>query len=136
MNCHNCNNEQHTIQTVKLKTKIGAHVIVDHSVQLPVCDECGDYVIPANVLEAVELRAALIALKELPVNGPVLRFTRKALGLTQKQLAETLGAAPESISRWERGEREMEKWVHNAMLGLVHERLDPPPKGIELREAC
>lgn len=38
------------------------------------------------------------------MTGAQLRKYRKALGYTQKQLAEALGVAPNSVARWERGE--------------------------------
>ncbi len=36
--------------------------------------------------------------------GERIKTTRTALGLTQEALAETLGLAPQTISKWERGE--------------------------------
>ena len=35
--------------------------------------------------------------------GETIRNARKALGLTQRQLAETLGVANTSVSNWEKG---------------------------------
>lgn len=37
-----------------------------------------------------------------------LKARRETLGLTQAQLADHLGIAPNTIARWERGEREPE----------------------------
>ena len=42
-----------------------------------------------------------------PINGDTLRAFRTGRGLTQAQLAEKLDVAPESISEWERGRREL-----------------------------
>jgi DNA-binding transcriptional regulator YiaG len=38
------------------------------------------------------------------MTGAEVRRIRKALGLTQAQLAEQLGVAENSVARWERGE--------------------------------
>jgi transcriptional regulator with XRE-family HTH domain len=40
---------------------------------------------------------------------------RKTLGLTQQQLAETLGVEPNTVARWERGERPILKTTEFAM---------------------
>jgi DNA-binding transcriptional regulator YiaG len=100
----------------------------------PVCVNCGAFTVPASVLEKVELQAAVVAFADaLRVTGGMLRFARKALGLTQTELAARLSVSMESVSRWEREERPMEPWVPLAVLGLVRERLVPCPEGVELR---
>ena len=87
-------------------------------------------------LEKAELRAVVGAFHDAPtVTGAMLRFARKALGMTQVALAERVGASPESLSRWEREERPMEPWVALAVLGLAHEKLNPPPKDVEFQRA-
>src|SRR5690606_34757226 len=108
-------------------THVGEHVIVDRSVARPVCTACGEFTIPSETLAKVELRAAVVAFTEAPrVTGPMLRFARKALGLTQAELGARIGATLESVSRWEREERPMEPWVPLAVLGLVRAELMPP----------
>jgi transcriptional regulator with XRE-family HTH domain len=39
------------------------------------------------------------------VDGSELQRLRKSAGLTQAELAATLGVAPNSVARWERNER-------------------------------
>ena len=136
MKCHACNQETFERRAVELQTRVGDHLVVDHSIRRPVCTHCGEFTIPATTLETVELRAALVAFTEAPrVTGAMLRFARKALGLTQSELAERLGSSLESVSRWEREERPMELWVPLAVLGLVRARLMPAPDDVELRKA-
>jgi transcriptional regulator with XRE-family HTH domain len=38
------------------------------------------------------------------VTGSQLRAIRQELGLTQAELAETIGVRPNTVARWERGE--------------------------------
>jgi DNA-binding transcriptional regulator YiaG len=136
MKCHECNADRLERRNVELRTRVGDYVIVDRSVRRPVCAACGTFTIPAATLENVELRAALVAFTEAPrVTGSMIRFARKALGMKQGDLAQRIGTTVESVSRWEREERPMETWVPLAVLGLVREKLMPPPSGVELQRA-
>ena len=137
MKCHECNGEAFDRRVVELKTRVGEHTVINRTVRRPVCVQCGAFTIPASVLETVEQRAAIIAFTDAPrVTGAMLRFARKALDLTQAELAARLGTAFESVSRWEREERPTEPWVPVAVLGLVREKLMPLPQGIELRQSA
>jgi YgiT-type zinc finger domain-containing protein len=136
MTCFACKSKNIQRQTVELVTRVGAYSVTDRTVTVPVCQACGEYVIPGPTHELVELRAALVALADAPaVSGDMLRFARKALGLTQAELAERIGSTFESVSRWEREERPMEPWVPLTMLALLRERLMPAPSGVKLRRA-
>jgi repressor LexA len=39
------------------------------------------------------------------MSGDELKRRREQLGMTQEQLAQALGVAPNTVARWERGER-------------------------------
>src|SRR5262245_17315871 len=52
-----------------------------------------------------------------------LRSRRRALGLTQAALARTLGVAPNTLARWERGELSVGNPV---LIGIALERLERP----------
>jgi len=55
-----------------------------------------------------------------------LKQWRKRNGYTQSQLAEVLGVIPISVSRWERGERQIPPFLHLALKYLEE-------KGDEIR---
>jgi uncharacterized protein with PIN domain len=57
MKCHECGGDVFELRTVEIPVQVGPHRVVDKSVRLPVCKECGDAVILAEVHEQVELRA-------------------------------------------------------------------------------
>lgn len=136
MRCHECNSENVDREIVELTTRVGEHTVVDRSVRRPVCKQCRSYTVPSDLLQSVELRAAVVAFSDAPrVTGAMLRFARKALDMTQAQLAERIGTTLESVSRWEREERPMEPWVPLAVLGLVREKIMPAPADVELRLA-
>lgn len=136
MRCHNCGSESFERKTVDIMTRVGIHGVLDRSVRRPVCTNCGEYTIPAETLEILELRAALCAFTEADsITGDMLRFARKALDLTQDELATRIGSTAESVSRWEREERPMERWVPLVVVGLVREKLMPPPADVQLKRA-
>lgn len=136
MKCHSCGGKNLEGQAIKVPVKVGEHTVLDGSMMRPVCMECGEYRLPASMLEKAELRAVVIAFAEVPeISGGMLRSARKALGMTQAVMAEAIGTTPESVSRWERGERDMERWVGLAVVGLVQKQLHPPPADVTLKRA-
>lgn len=136
MKCYACNGEKFESRQVELITEIGPHRVLNRTQRHPVCVNCGEFTLSSKNLERVELQAALVAFTEAPtVTGEMIRFARKALGLTQTELATRIGTTKESISRWEREERPMEPWVPLTVLALVRERLMPPPTDIEFKRA-
>lgn len=136
MKCHNCNGTEFEQRTVDLATRVGEYTVLDGSMTRPVCANCGEFTLSASALEKVELRAAVVAFTDAPrVTGSMVRFARKALGMTQSELAQRIGTSPESVSRWEREERPMEVWVPIAVIGLVRERIMPTLPNVHLQKA-
>ncbi|MGE0329015.1 MAG: helix-turn-helix transcriptional regulator, partial [Polyangiaceae bacterium] len=63
---------------------------------------CGEYLLTTQALDGYAKRAARTVLVDVPrVDGSVLKFARKALRLTQVELASLLDVASETVSRWE-----------------------------------
>lgn len=125
MRCYNCGAKgTFELSSEPLITRIGDVEIQDRSIPLKTCPECGEWVLRGDVLERAELRAALVALTDLPqMTGERLRAVRKVLGLTQRKLGEKLGMAHETLSRLENAEEPAPDWLRAAMLGLVSEQL-------------
>jgi putative zinc finger/helix-turn-helix YgiT family protein len=76
-----------------------------HDVEVPAlrctrCESCGELVLGADSDEQI-IRALRDKLRLLQPDE--IRSQRESLGLTQTKLAERLGVAQETISRWESG---------------------------------
>jgi DNA-binding transcriptional regulator YiaG len=61
----------------------------------------GTEVLSSDQLRKLEHRAVITVLESVEIDGPELRFARKALDLSQGELAERLGVTAETVSRWE-----------------------------------
>jgi DNA-binding transcriptional regulator YiaG len=94
--------------------------------QVPVlrCEKCGETYFQGNDLLEVEIEAAGVIAREGPSNGETFRFMRKALGLRAVDLAELLGVAPETLSRWENGQRPVDRAAWVALGAMAQERLE------------
>jgi putative zinc finger/helix-turn-helix YgiT family protein len=96
------------------------------SVETPVleCPKCGEVVLDLDDVGRAELAVAQSLATEGPVDGETFRFMRKVLGLKAVDVASLFGVAPETVSRWETGARDVDKgsW---ALLGtMVVERIN------------
>ncbi len=105
-------------------TKVGRWTVKDGGIVPARRLKSGAAVLSAEQLTELELRAADTVLRKSElITGPELRFVRKALGLRQTELAEHLGVAAETVSRWETGADPFKRPIHLAVLALVEQRL-------------
>src|SRR5690349_4794833 len=97
--CSECRKGEYRPAMIPDSIEVSGHVF---RAELPGvrCDECGEVAIDGPSIERFELMAAAHLARSGQVNGPILRFQRKAIGLGAKDLAELLGVAPETVSRW------------------------------------
>ena len=88
------------------ETQVGRFTVHDGGIVPTHTTRDGTPALTADEWSMLERRAARTVLLEVEkVNGVELRFCRKALGLRQVDLAEHLGVASETVSRWETGAR-------------------------------
>jgi len=104
--CGNCGRETRTqpISRYQVKKELvgGMHVEVFDAVQELVCDKCG--VLRTDVPNLPGLMAAVAVMRsnsERKLCGQEIRFLRKAMDNTAKELAAHLDTTEETISRWE-----------------------------------
>ncbi|HEY3237579.1 MAG TPA: helix-turn-helix domain-containing protein [Polyangiaceae bacterium] len=108
----------------KLRIRVGNRLVDSRSIMFPKCDSCGYYELSAEHLRQSERRAALTVLRDAEtVSGAVLRFSRKALGLKQDELAELLSYTAETISRFETDARDAPQVYRLALAELLAREL-------------
>ena len=61
--------------------------------------------------------------------GRELRRLRKAAGLTQADVAKLVGRHPNTVARWERGERTPEPLVQEAVLARLRQQQKDGQRG-------
>lgn len=136
MKCLNCGGTEFAPFTEGLKTRVGDVTVIDRSLAMGACAKCGEWEIPADVLEKAELRAALIALSDRkPMTGAVLRGARRILGMTQRELGPALNMRHETLCRHEKEAEPIADVYRVAMIGLIAERLQVlEMMGFDVRE--
>lgn len=88
-----------------------------------VCQDCGVAVLEDETVEVFE-KAWMRAISRGPAAGDALRTMRKWLALKATELAELLGTAPETISRWENGHSPVDPNSFALVGQLVREELE------------
>ncbi len=68
-----------------------------------VCDSCEENLTSLEELRSFELQAAWWLARHGVKTPDAFKFMRKAAGYKAKDLAQLLGVAPETVSRWENG---------------------------------
>ena len=99
------------------------------------CDACGEVYIDAEVGMRFDLRVARELGSRGAATGEAFKFMRKALGMRATDLAELLGVAAETISRWERGERPVDRAALTVVGAIVADRLDGRATTMKLLKA-
>lgn|SRR5690606_24919247 len=102
-------------------TRVGRFTVVDTATASETLSD-GSPGITGDELSRLERHAALTVLSELDtIEGSELKFARKALGLTQAELALHLGVTPETVCRWETGKEDFKRQTQLAVLRLLDE---------------
>jgi DNA-binding transcriptional regulator YiaG len=99
------------------------------------CPKCQETYIDGPALERFDLLVAARLLEAGRHEAEVFRFARRALGLRAAELAKLLDVAPETISRWETGERPAGGPLFALLGALVAERLDGGHRTLDMLRA-
>jgi DNA-binding transcriptional regulator YiaG len=103
-----------------IEVQVGQHVAESRSIIHERCPSCGYYELDAQVNCLLELDSIQVVLHDIKDLDPrALKFARKALGLTQKDLARVLDSSQETVSRYETGALMAPTEYRYALLGLV-----------------
>lgn len=121
MKCTNCGGSKFRSGATEETFKIGDGR--QFVVRLPasLCTACGDAYVDGPVLGDAEREIARRLAESGEPSGASFRFMRKALGLSAKALAADLGLAPETISRWENGDRAVDAPTWLLLAGMARE---------------
>ncbi|MDX2054058.1 MAG: helix-turn-helix domain-containing protein [Polyangiaceae bacterium] len=123
-------------RSLKQTIMVGASKVNDNGrLRVPTCAACGYYELTQKQLSESELGAALVVFCDAQnIDGGALKYARKALRLTQADLARELGVEPETVSRWETGKMPVTRMAQVAIAGLLKgdkpntvETLEPAP---------
>lgn len=98
MKCQECNTEL-VSGTHSVVTKVGSFD-VECNATYDLCS-CGYSEIDTINAELLELRAVQIVLQEAKIDGAILKFARKAIGLTKEALAEKFELSESTIDQFE-----------------------------------
>ena len=102
-------------------TRVGRFTVIDTGNSTETLFD-GSPGITSEELSRLERRAAITVLSEIDeLDGSELRFARKALGLTQAEIARQLGVAMETVCRWETGKEEFKRQTQLAVLRLLEQ---------------
>jgi putative zinc finger/helix-turn-helix YgiT family protein len=111
---------------------VGGVKVNDETAIRPYCTHCGNVDLTLSELAGYERRAAALVLDKVSrANGAMLRYARKALGITQAELAKLIGHEPETISRWETDKRPIERAEQLALVALLDQ---VECHGLDIRE--
>jgi putative zinc finger/helix-turn-helix YgiT family protein len=99
------------------------------------CRGCGSVFLENAALQRAEMEVACELARHGPVSGEAFRYLRKSLGLRGVVVADLLGVTPETISRWENGQRPVDKAAWMTVGSVVLEQASRRPETLErLRE--
>ena len=102
MTCRGCGGRLFDRRTIDTTLEF-AGVRFEVGIPATVCRDCDRESLDDDGLSVAEHRSALYLCRRGHRTGAVLRHARKALGWNGQDLAEALGVAPETLSRWENG---------------------------------
>ena len=83
------------------------------------CRACGSVFLENASLQRAQIEIACEVARHGPVSGEAFRFLRKALGIRAIVVADLFGVTPETISRWENGQRPVDKAAETRLTRLA-----------------
>jgi putative zinc finger/helix-turn-helix YgiT family protein len=104
MKCVTCGHLEMTPGMVDEAVPVG-ELIFSLRVPALVCPKCGENYLTADTMGQVDRLVAGALARDGVATSQAFRFMRKAIGLRAVELAELFAVTPETVSRWETGER-------------------------------
>ena len=123
MKCTSCGHKGLKATTTAHEIRIGDHVIRG-IVAAEACPKCKEIYVSGLELERLEMQVAATIASSGNVNGDTFRFMRKALGFQAKDMLEVIGTPPETISRWEKGARDVDRFAWITLASMVIDKVE------------
>jgi DNA-binding transcriptional regulator YiaG len=121
--CRECGGEA-ALHSYKHVEKVGRWTVTNASSMAWQCRVCRAPQLSLDDLQNYQLRAVKTALCEGKTEGGVLKYARKALGVTQKELGAIIAYNHETVSRWENDKDEMPQAAASALVGVLCRAID------------
>lgn len=120
MTCVDCGGKMtSTRETVKYDAS-GLSGVTLRNVEVRRCEGCGGYELVIPKIEQLhQLMAHTVIRKPAALVGEEIRFLRKYLGWSGADFAAHVGAAPETVSRWENGKLTMSPQADRLLRTMV-----------------
>ncbi|HSY20520.1 MAG TPA: helix-turn-helix domain-containing protein [Polyangiaceae bacterium] len=141
MKCNRCGKNTVEAATLRHEISVGGAKFVG-KLDGQRCASCKETEISLDVLTQFEHAVARSLAEHGPVSGATLRYMRKSVPLSAVELASLLRVAPETISRWETGERAVDRaaWLvvralvlePESMAALAELRDEPPARAVSI----
>lgn len=135
MKCVSCGHPKLKRGTTDEIVPVGALTFTVRAPAL-VCPKCGESYLDAETLGQVEHRVAGELAMEGADTSEAFRFMRKAIGLRAREVADLFGVTPETVSRWETGERQPADAAVKLLAVLVIEYLAGRNHALEVLRAA
>lgn len=106
MNCPNCRKFEMSsrIESDYRYVECGLKNVVLHEVATRECGNCGNRLVSIpRVAELHQALARCVAEQRARLSGAEVRFLRKHIGWSGRDLAARMGVDPATVSRWENG---------------------------------
>ena len=128
--------EQNVLQSYRDDILLGAPfpVSIEKTAVEERCADCG-HLLGISVPDLSGLAAAVAMVRAVfpqKLTGAEIKFLRKAAGWRAKDLAEKLGVAPETVSRWEHAAPPIsEQWERHLRLAVCFQLYPSAPLAVE-----
>lgn len=101
--CQACgSNARESVEPYYVERFFGVHIGLINSIKKINCGSCGEETVTIPDVEGL-IAAAAVYRCTVPIrlNGAEIKFLRKSIEMSAKELAKILDSRPETVSRWE-----------------------------------
>ena len=120
--CIACGKNALRVGVKKYEHKLGVQTF---AANLPaqVCSSCHEFYMSHETLTAFDQTVARHIAEHGPATGETFRFMRKTVGLPANEVAKLLDTTPETVSRREKGVRDVDLWAWSTLGAIILDEL-------------